>query len=154
MLAKEFAEKKIINSNVIWLDAADFDSSIESNLQLEHALSELIKFVTVNEAYLFIDGAEKLYHEKQQQTLALFIQAATSNNLPWKIIMSCPDDSVDRLLQSFYQHNITTDWINYIEIPALDDDTVLELAKQYPELGSFLMKIAGAKNFEQLETIR
>jgi hypothetical protein len=139
VLAKEFAESRIDGSKIIWLDAADFDSSIESDLQLQHTLIEVVQLVPSNEAYFFIDGAERLYQERQQQKLALLINTIISKNLPWKIIIPCPTESVDKLFQVFSQHNVNTECINSFNMPILSHEMILHLVAQYPELASLLM---------------
>lgn len=138
-LLKFYAETKLFGSKSIWLDAADFDDPFESALQLQHSLAEIIRFVPSSEAYLFIDGAERLYEEKQQQRLSLLINTVLSNKLPWKIIITCPTDSVDRLMGTFNQFNVNTEVIGSFNMPSLNDETVLDLIKEYPELASFLM---------------
>jgi len=139
VLAKEFAESKMAGGKIIWLDAADFDGSFESDLRLEHSLTEIVQFVPSNEAYFFIDGAERLYQEKQRQKLVLLINTILSKNLPWKIIITCPTDSVDQLLTVFYQHNANTECIDSFNMPVLNDEIILHLIEQYPELASLLM---------------
>ncbi|MBX2933843.1 MAG: ATP-binding protein [Ferruginibacter sp.] len=138
-LLKFYAERKLSGSKIIWLDATDLDDPFESALQLQHALAEIMKFVPSREAYLFIDGAERLYEEKQQQRLSLLINTVQSNKLPWKIIITCPTDSVDRVMGTFNQFNVNTEVIGNFNMPSLSDETVLELIKEYPELASFLL---------------
>ena len=138
-LLKLYAERKLSGSKIIWLDATDLDDPFESALHLQHSLADIMRFVPSREAYLFIDGAERLYEEKQQQRLSLLINTVLSNKLPWKIIITCPTDSVDRVMGTFNQFNVNTKVIDSFNMPSLSDETVLELIKEYPELASFLM---------------
>lgn len=139
VLAKEFAEYKAATCKVVWLDVADFDGPIESNLLLRHRLQELIKYDFSDEAYLLIDGAERLYGEKQQQILALLINTIVSENLPWKIIITCPTDGIDGLMGMLNQHSVNTEFIDNFQMPAVSDETVLQLIEDFPDLTSFLM---------------
>ena len=139
VLAKEFVENKKATCKIVWLDVADFDGSVETNLQLQHNLQELIKYDYSNEAYLFIDGAERLYKEKQQQKLALLINNIVLGNLPWKIIIPCSTDGIDGLMGMLNQHNVNTEFIDNFDMPAVDDETVLRLIKEFPDLAVFLM---------------
>lgn len=136
---KSYAEQKLALGNGIWLDASDFDDPVESTLQLQHSLSEIIRFTPDKMAYLFIDGAERLFEEKQQQRLSILINTILLSELAWKIIITCPTDSVDRLMNTFNQYNINTAVIGSCTMPSLDDDTILTLVEKYPELASFLM---------------
>lgn len=141
-LLKFYAEKKSTGNKVIWLDAADFDNPIESTLLLQHSLPEIIRLVPSKEAYLLVDGAERLYNEGQQQRLSLLINTIRSTDLPWKIIITCPTDSIDRLMGTFNQLNVSVEAIGSFTMPSLNDETVMELINEYPELVSFLMNKA------------
>src|SRR5690606_34947259 len=75
-LAKEIAETKMAFCKVVWFDSVDLDSATEAELNIKHRLQELFQFVPSSVGYLFIDGAEKAFHERQQQKLAMLINAA------------------------------------------------------------------------------
>lgn len=145
VLAKEFAEDKSPVSKTVWLDIADFDGSVETNLQLQHSLQELIKYDYSNEAYLLIDGVERFYEEKQQQKLALLINTIVSENLSWRIIITCPTDSIDSLMNMLNQRRVKTEVIDSFQMPTVSDETVLQLVEEFPELASFLTD-AGVRN--------
>ncbi|MEI3802332.1 MULTISPECIES: AAA family ATPase [unclassified Chitinophaga] len=139
-LAKLFAERKRAEgSSIIWLDSTDFDStSMETDMRLDNQLSELIEETSDVHAYLFIDGIERLYHQRQQQKLAIILRKAIDETSSWKIIFTCPSDQIDKLSQFFTNFNFSPSIFQNFEIPELTFNELCEIATAYPLLEQIL----------------
>lgn len=139
-LAKLFAERKRSDGNsIIWLDSADFDStSMETDMRLDNPLSVLIEETSAVHAYLFIDGIERLYHQRQYQQLAIILRKAIGETSSWKIIFTCPSDQVDKLGQFLTSFNFSPSAFQNYEIPELTFDELYKIAAAYPLLEPIL----------------
>ena len=139
-LAKEIAEIKRTYSQIVWFDAADLDTSIEVDLHLKYDLAELFQFTHSINAYLFIDGAEKLFHERQQIKLALLISIALSSKC-WKIIITCPSENVNSLIRILNFRNVNTNMQDIFQMPTVTKEFILNVAIVYPQLSPFLIQL-------------
>lgn len=139
-LAKLFAERKRDEgAHIIWLDSTDFDATtVAIDMRLDHPISELIDETSRAQAYLFIDGIERLYHQRQYQQLAIILKKAIGETSPWKIIFTCPLDQVDKLSQFLTNFNFYPSSFQNFEIPELTFTELNEIAAAYPLLEQIL----------------
>lgn len=154
-LAKSFAEKKRHEgSSIIWLDSTDFDSaSLEIDLRLDHPVSELIVETSNTHAYLFIDGVERLHHQRQYQKLAIILTKAIEENSPWRIVFPCPSDQVDKLSHFLTSFNISASAFQKFEIPELTLRELNDIATAYPLLEQILFTDSMGKTRNNLKLL-
>jgi energy-coupling factor transporter ATP-binding protein EcfA2 len=138
-LAKLFAEKIRKESSVLWLDSTDFDSaSIEIDLKLDNLLPKLIEETSDAKAYLFIDGIERLHHERQLQKIAIILKKALVDSSPWKVVLTCISEQLDKVRQLLIKFNLPSSAFQSFEIPELDFKDLDKIALTYPELEKIL----------------
>lgn len=140
VLAKDFALSKKDNSKIIWISADDLYKKIEVDFQLENDLRDLMKGVVSNEAFLIIDGAEKVYHDRQKQNLALIVNNTLYSNSCWKVILTCPNEDFDFVTGVLYKHNINTELIDKVTMPSIEDEGFSEILEHFPQLIPFLLQ--------------
>lgn len=140
VLAKDFAFSKKDNSKIIWISADDLYKKIEGDFQLENDLSDLMQCVVSNEAFLIIDGAEKVYHDRQKQNLALIVSNALYRSSCWKVIFTCPNEDLDFVTSVLYKHNINIDLIDKVSMPSIEEDGFSEVLDNFPQLTPFLLQ--------------
>lgn len=142
VVAKKLAQTSMqLGQRVVWLDSWDLEAhSLQTSLGLFNPLTELFSNVTAERAYLIIDGAEKLYSPQQQQRLTFLLNGILKQpDGPWRILLTCPSESLSWLLETLYRNNVNTTLVSPLPISDLNEAEVNLLTSKYPQLISFFV---------------
>ncbi len=112
VLAKQMATKLLDQGRkILWLDATTFErkdfNDLESSMNLDHSFSDLVQSVTDGQAYLVLDGLDRVYQDTAFQTLAKLTSALglASDNSPWKVVFTCQTVEMLRIRQGLRKVN-------------------------------------------------
>ncbi|TKK64368.1 hypothetical protein FC093_22710 [Ilyomonas limi] len=153
-LAKMFAEKKLKETSVIWLDSSDFDfETIETSLRLTNSITELIEEVSGIESYLFVDGIERLFHAHQLTKLATILKKALIESSSWKVIFTCPSDQLSKVEDFVTRFNLFSTNFESLDIPELTVEELIPIAISFPELHPILFANSSGRIFNNLKLL-
>jgi len=153
VLAKLWAAEAAVSSKVLWWDARSLDvhdfQTFERTLALSHPLSEALRIAATPDAFVIVDGLDRVFSEQAFRNLSVLAQALDMNSelSPWRLIVTCQPEEWERIQLQFARANISTsDWsLIDIGLPA-DFDPVwkafpaLQRMALQPQLKSLLLK--------------
>ena len=149
-LAKLIAEtKRLQGIPTLWLDSVDFDSeSIENLWRLNNLLVEIVENVAATEAFLFIDGIERLFHQRQYQKLGILLSKTLPEDSAWKIVITCPGDQIEKVNRLFSDFNLSLAGFSNFSMPDIRQEDIIKIAAKYSSLDSLLFNnsMKGVRN--------
>ncbi|RJQ47689.1 MAG: ATP-binding protein [Nitrospiraceae bacterium] len=143
VLLKQWTESLNKPATIIWLDSGRFDTnSLEAVIEkLQHHLGDVLNAVISRDAYLIIDGVDRLYKDKVFKHVSLLLSylRLESENTPWKIILSCQLHDWQRVQKELLRFNIDSSKWGSIQISNPSYEDLKPVWASFPELSRLLL---------------
>jgi hypothetical protein len=155
VIAKAWAEKTLESSKVLWLNAVSFDvqdfSTFESPLHLQHPLQDLLSATPDAQAYVVIDGLDRVFSEAAFQNISVLLNGLRlhSETSPWHILITYQPEEWERIQTQLARVNAPALAWQVIEVkephaeelrPVWDAFPALLPLTRQPQLQSLLLK--------------
>ncbi len=103
VIAKAWTEKTLESFKVLWWNAGSFDvqdfSTFERPLNLQHSLQGLLSATPDAQAYMVIDGLDRVFSEPAFQNISVLLHGLGlhSETSPWRILITCQAEEWERI---------------------------------------------------------
>lgn len=134
-LVSTFATNKMsAGGKIVWLDVLDLEQDIETSLHLDHSISELLCKIQDPEAYIVIDGIDRLFKETHLNNLGAILSAALNPHSVWKVVCTCQTEDFEDALKRLYRNNVKVASTSDFELDLLDDEEITQIIAAFPDL--------------------
>ncbi len=149
VITKLWAESHSSEQEVLWWDASDFETEGASvPAGLGHSLYEILNTTARSEAFVVIDGLDRLYGRGRGfRNISILLSNLNleRNDSPWKVLVTCQTEEWGRISKELLENNIYVQW-NIVQIEEPSSQELNKVWERFP----VLKKLASRSHLENL----
>jgi len=144
-IARRWLERRAYQGKkTLWFDGRSFErtdfAAFESDLRLNHGLSELLQSLGDADAGLVVDGLDRIYDAGAFRLVAALVRLLDVERAasPWRLVVTCQTQEWSRLQDSILQAGIRIATWRTVELPVFDPAALGEVGTAFPAVAKLL----------------